>query len=229
MSRKGILIGLAAAFLAGIVVSSAYFYFGPYGGLSYEHQQLMQELKAKQASESAMQKSISQLKVALEKTEVKLAKQTRLVEDLQAKMERPIKRATYRKPKKELVLAEVAKPATAGEQSRQATAQRPVIGRSAIALGVKNREPVGISERVSIDQQRVYCWLHVVNAEGEEITVRWINKGQRIGESHLPVGSNSWRTWSYVTLNPSMIGPAQVEILDENGNTLQTLSFEIAG
>ncbi len=105
---------------------------------------------------------------------------------------------------------------------------RPVIRRSTIALGVEGREPVGTSKRVSVRQGRVYCWIHVINGKGGAIIVRWIGeKGKRIADVPLHVGSNSWRTWSYLSLWPSMIGPAQVEIRDEHGEILETLSFEI--
>jgi hypothetical protein len=104
---------------------------------------------------------------------------------------------------------------------------RPEIRRSAIALGVKDREPVGISQRVSVRQGRVYCWMYLVRGQGGTVTVRWTGKGQRIAEVHLPVGSNSWRTWAYLSLESGMIGPAQVDILDEHGEILETLSFEI--
>ena len=105
---------------------------------------------------------------------------------------------------------------------------RPAIRRSTIALGVEGREPVGMSKRVSVRQGRVYCWIHVINCKGGAVIVRWIGeKGKRIADVHLRVGSNSWRTWSYLSLRPSMIGPAQVEIRDENGEILETLSFEI--
>jgi hypothetical protein len=109
----------------------------------------------------------------------------------------------------------------------QARVDRPVIRRAAIALGVGNREPLGIIQRVSVHQHRVYCWMHIINGQGEEITVRWIRKGKKAIETRLPVGSNSWRTWAYASLRPGMIGPAQVEILGENGELLKTLSFEV--
>ncbi len=102
-----------------------------------------------------------------------------------------------------------------------------LIRRSAIALDVENREPIKLSQQVSVQQDRVYCWMHIINGQGVKVTVRWIGRGRRIAEVHLPVGSNSWRTWAYISLKPSMIGPAQVEILDENGEILKTLSFEI--
>jgi hypothetical protein len=115
----------------------------------------------------------------------------------------------------------------AASESAPARVTHALIRRSAIALGVENREPVSISQRVSVSQQRVYCWMHVIDGKGERVTVRWIGKGQRVAEAHLPVGSNSWRTWAYVSFKPGMIGPAQVEILGENGEILKTLSFEI--
>ena len=116
--------------------------------------------------------------------------------------------------------------ATVGEDT-PARVDRPVIRRSAIALGVEKREPIGVTQRVSVSQQRVYCWMRVINGQGEKVTVRWMRKRNKITETHLPVGSNSWRTWAYVSLGPSMIGPAQVEIRDENGEILETLPFEI--
>jgi cytoskeletal protein RodZ len=117
--------------------------------------------------------------------------------------------------------------AAAASESAPARVTHALIRRSAIALGVENREPIGISQRVSVSQQRVYCWMHVIDGKGEKLTVRWIGKGRRVAEAHLPVGSNSWRTWAYISLKPGMIGPAQVEILGENGEILKTLSFEI--
>jgi hypothetical protein len=108
-----------------------------------------------------------------------------------------------------------------------ARVDRPVIRRSAIALRVENREPTGVCQQVSVTQGRVYCWMHVNNGKGEKVTVRWIRKGQRTTDTHLQVGSNSWRTWAYASLTSGMIGPARVEILDEKGRLLKTLSFEI--
>lgn len=117
--------------------------------------------------------------------------------------------------------------AVGDSESVPARVTRALIRRSAIALDVENREPINISQQVSVRQERVYCWMHVIDGQGVKVTVRWIGRGRRIAEDHLPVGSNSWRTWAYISLKPSMIGPAQVEILDENGEILKTLSFEI--
>jgi len=199
MKGKNILLVLLAAFLAGVIISSLYFHLGAYKRLSNETQQLKEEVETRRALQSKMEQYISRLRTSLEETNDELAKKTRLVEDLQAG-EKPV---------------------------MTQTGALLTIGRSAIALGVENMEPMGVRQRVSVRQQRVYCWMHVINGQGEKITVRWISKGGKIAEAHLPIGSNSWRTWAYITLRPDMIGPAVAEILDENGVLLKALSFQI--
>ncbi|NIM98458.1 MAG: DUF2914 domain-containing protein, partial [candidate division Zixibacteria bacterium] len=104
---------------------------------------------------------------------------------------------------------------------------RTVIRRSAIALAVENREPKDVRDRFSVGHGRVYWWAQVINGKGGKIVVRWVMKGEKLAETHLPVGSNSWRTWAYITLRPSMIGPVQIQILNEEGELLKTESFEI--
>jgi hypothetical protein len=114
-----------------------------------------------------------------------------------------------------------------GGETQAARSARLVIERSAIALGMEGREPAGISDRVSVLQKKVYCWIHVINGKGDTITVRWLMNGGRVRvRARLPVGSDYWRTWSYITLKPSMIGPAQVEILSD-GELLETMTFEV--
>ncbi len=104
---------------------------------------------------------------------------------------------------------------------------RAVIRRSAIALAVENREPKDVRDRFSVGHGRVYWWAQVINGKGGKIVVRWVMKGEKLAETHLPVGSNSWRTWAYITLRPNMIGPVQIQILNEEGELLKTESFEI--
>jgi hypothetical protein len=111
-------------------------------------------------------------------------------------------------------------------ETQVARSGRLVIERSAIALTVEGRKPTGISDRFSVLQKKVYCWIHVINGKGDTITVRWLMNGQEPSYVHLPVGSDSWRTWSYITLKPSMIGPAEVEILSD-GELLETMTFEV--
>jgi hypothetical protein len=116
---------------------------------------------------------------------------------------------------------------TEDESSIASESTTPIsVQRSAIALAVENREPKGLRDRISLSYGRVYCWIHVVNGNGSTITMRWTTKGKKCDVS-LPLGSDSWRTWAYITLRPGMVGPGRVEILDEDGQSLRTEYFEI--
>lgn len=209
MHGKNILIALLAAFLAGIIITALYFYLGPYGRISEESQQLRGEIKIRRASESKIKEEISQLKATLQEMKAELAEKTRLVEDLEAKLEGFTKGISRRPSGQEMRTVAVT-------ESGPGRGNHMVIRRAAIALRVETREPIGVSQRVSVRQHRVYCWMHIING-----------KGEKIAKTELPVGSNSWRTWAYITLRPDMIGPAQAEILDENDKFLKTLPFEI--
>jgi hypothetical protein len=209
MTRKNALIISAGAFLAVVIGCALYFYLGSQKGPSEENRELKVDIAAREAPASR-------------------------TEDV---TEKPIEDVKAKEPESEGVseTPAVVSAHPSGEQIQAATVgedtparvDRPVIRRSAIALGVENREPIGVTQRVSVRQERAYCWMHVIDGQGGKVTVCWIGKGRRVAGVHLPVGSNSWRTWAYVFLKPSMIGPARVEILDESGKLLKTLSFEI--
>ena len=209
MTRKNALIISAGAFVAIVIGCTLYFYLGSQKGSSEENRELKVDIAAREAPASR-------------------------TEDV---TEKPIEDVKAKEPESEGVseTPAVVSAHPSGEQIQAATVgedtparvDRPVIRRSAIALGVEKREPIGVTQRVSVSQQRVYCWMHVINGQGEKVTVRWMRKRNKITETHLPVGSNSWRTWSYLSLRPSMIGSAQAEMRDENGEILETLPFEI--
>jgi hypothetical protein len=57
--------------------------------------------------------------------------------------------------------------------------------------------------------------------------MRWFINGKQLWDALLPVGSDSWRTWAYITLRPGMVGPGKVQILNEDDELLKTESFEI--
>ena len=118
---------------------------------------------------------------------------------------------------------------TAAGEDERASVNLTTVQRSAIALAVEDREPQGVSDRVSVRQRKVYCWIHVKDGKGKNVIIRWVANGKTLWETSLRVGSNDWRTWAYITLRPSMIGQAQADILSEDGQLLKTESFEITG
>jgi len=202
MNRKNTLIILASAFLTVVIAYTLYFSLAPYMRLSRGNPQFKDDIATRQASGSAIQK--------LPKLEESVAKSQAIRDEFQ-----------------DVQPSRLAQPESKESSETPSRADRAVIRRTAIAKDVENREPIGVSQRVSVRQQRVYCWMHVVNGQGGRIIVRWTRRGNKITETQLPVGSNSWRTWAYASLRPSMVGPARVEILDESGELLKTLSFKI--
>lgn len=248
MNRKNVLIILLAVIFAGIIGYALYLYLGTDKRLSGENRQIKDDIEARQASVSRMDQevgppegglhpeketvvsSFQQLRVVKESSAESQAIQDK-TRDPQASGEEDTEptevSGTFPEPLPQST--EEEKRAQAFSEDVPGRANPTVIRRSAIALGVENREPRDVSEHVSVRQGRVYCWVHVINGQGGKITVRWIRKGRKFWETHLPIGSNNWRTWAYITLRPGMIGPAQADIVNEDGRLLQTLSFEITG
>lgn len=238
MNRKNILIILAATFLTVVIGYTLYFSVGLYMRRSKENSQLENGIATRQASRSEMAMETRQPEEnaqSVRETAVSsLSTQTMPSLENGLEMQRPPKSKesvaesqTIQDKSQGLRPSRVEEPESKEFSKTSPRTNRAVIERSAIALGVENREPIGVSQRVSIRQQRIYYWMHVINGQGRRIAVRWIRKGQKTTETHLPVGSNSWRTWAYAALIPSMVGPARAEILDEGGKLLKTLSFEI--
>ncbi len=218
---------LAGVFLAVMIGYTRYFHSGPNKRLAEESRELKDDRSARQASDKNL--AYSELPGVIGESGAEF-------QTMQDKPQGSQPSGAQEPDSKEVPQTSAkgfAHPsrnhtrAVAASEKVPATVNRALIRRSAIALGVQNREPIGISHRVSVRQERVYCWMHVINGQGVKLTVRWIGKGRRIAEVHLPVGSDSWRTWAYISLEAGMVGPAQVEILDDNGEILKTLSFEI--
>lgn len=119
MKWKNGLIILLAIFLAGVVAYALYLYFGPYRSVSEENQRLRKEIEARQASESKMEKEISQLKATLEETKVELAQNTDSAKNLQTKMEGLGQTITTIKMEKEAVVAEAGQLRRGLEESKR--------------------------------------------------------------------------------------------------------------
>ncbi len=248
MNWKNFLIIFIVVLLAGLIGYALFLYSGPSKRVSRESRQLKDDIEVRQASVPSMEEETGPPEEAVEPEKVTVASDSRPLEVIEEpSVESQIIQDTSQSPQASGVedrdsngVSETpieALPQSTGEErptvvideDGPATEDRAMIRRSAIALAVENREPKGVSESVSVSQGRVYCWVHVVNGRGEKITVRWIREGQQLHEIHLSVGSDSWRTWAYLTLRPGMIGPAQVDILNEADELLETLSFEITG
>ena len=98
------------------------------------------------------------------------------------------------------------------------------IAQAKLGKGIVDREISDESNSFALNET-AYLWMRVVDGEGETITVTWSTDGQSF-EVPLPVGSNSWRTWSSKKLH--LPGEWTVTVTDVSGATLhqETLTVQ---
>ena len=98
------------------------------------------------------------------------------------------------------------------------------------ATRVQRRRPLGVSERFSLSQQKVWAYLEAENTgEQQDLLLLWYHRGE-LRESHtLKVGrSRRWRTWSRLRLRSGDLGDWRIELLDRAGRRLGTHRFQVS-
>jgi hypothetical protein len=85
--------------------------------------------------------------------------------------------------------------------------------------------------KVQFDQSvgTIHCFTSVFNLDDSTtITHIWEYKGQLISEIEIPIGvSVRWRCWSQQSINPQWIGEWEVTVLNEEGQMLDNVKFQI--
>jgi len=97
------------------------------------------------------------------------------------------------------------------------------VAQAKLGKGIVERE---ISEETSTYalNETAYLWMRVVDGQGETITVTWSSGGESF-EVPLPIGSNSWRTWSSKQLH--LAGEWTVTVTDSAGATLHEATLTV--
>ena len=99
---------------------------------------------------------------------------------------------------------------------------------AAICEDVVDREPVGAGNSFSVSVGRLFCFTKIVGAGTDaDITHAWYFGDIERARVVLTVKSSSWRTYSSKILQAHEIGPWHVDVLDESGNVLDTIDFEV--
>ena len=115
-----------------------------------------------------------------------------------------------------------------GWASAQESALR--VDRAVTARGVEARQPVGEATSFPADVGRVFLFTRITGARGDTVIYHvWRHGPTERARVELPVRSNSWRTWSSKRILPSWSGEWIVEIQDQAGNVLESVSFLIEG
>ncbi len=97
------------------------------------------------------------------------------------------------------------------------------IAQAKLGKGIVEREISEETNTFSLNET-AYLWMRVVDGEGETITVTW-STGEQSFDVPLPVGSNSWRTWSSKKLHLS--GEWTVKVTDSAGATLHEATLTV--
>ena len=97
-----------------------------------------------------------------------------------------------------------------------------------VASGIEEREPIGEAATFPASVSRVYLWTVVKGASDSTfITHTWYFDTTMVQEITLPVKASPWRTWSYKTIDESMVGSWRIEVRGPGGEPLAEKSFTI--
>ncbi|HET7315567.1 DUF2914 domain-containing protein [Salinisphaera sp.] len=103
------------------------------------------------------------------------------------------------------------------------------VARAQLTTGIENKEPVdritGAFHSRHQPRRYLYYFTEVKGLSGETVTHRWWHEGLLMSKVTLPIGSNSWRTYSAQKLTPSMTGAWQVVATDSQGHILSSTRF----
>ena len=99
---------------------------------------------------------------------------------------------------------------------------------AAICQNVVDREPVDAGSSFPVSIGRLYCFTRIIGAESPtEVTHVWYFGDAERARVTLSVGGSNWRTYSSKIVQEHEVGAWRVEVLDTDGNTLETVEFEI--
>lgn len=108
-----------------------------------------------------------------------------------------------------------------------ATGSAIEVTEAVICRDVQDREPVGASDSFPADVGKVWCWSKIRDGEGTVIRHTYYHRDTEMAVVELPIRSALFRTYSSKKVVPGWTGPWRVDITDEQGNLLRSLTFTI--
>lgn len=97
-----------------------------------------------------------------------------------------------------------------------------------VAAEIVDRMPSSPSNTFPADVGEVACWTLVEGGADMTIQHIWIHDEMEFPVA-LQVGGSPWRTWSKKTIPEEWAGDWRIEVRDEAGNLLDTVSFTVGG
>ncbi|MFH7319428.1 DUF2914 domain-containing protein [Desulfurivibrio sp. D14AmB] len=100
--------------------------------------------------------------------------------------------------------------------------------RMVVAAAVEEREPVGVADLFAGELEKVYAFIEARQISRDtQVTFVWSRNGQEVARVILGLRQGPrWRTFSSILLD-HRTGDWRVELLDEAGQPLQALDFQV--
>ena len=109
-----------------------------------------------------------------------------------------------------------------------ATAADLQVEDAAVCTDVVDRQPVDSGTSFSVSTGRLYCFTRIVGAQDPtQVVHAWYFGDEERARVTLSVGGSNWRTYSSKQVQEHEIGAWRVEVLDADGNLLETVAFDV--
>ena len=101
------------------------------------------------------------------------------------------------------------------------------IKRLEVARAVKRRRPLGIGTRFTLDDERLWGYIEVINPEHpQHVWMEWFRDDQLRSRLKVRVGvSRTWRTWSWQRLSRYDAGRWRLKVTSPSGELLAQTHF----
>jgi len=97
-----------------------------------------------------------------------------------------------------------------------------------VTTGIQDRQPVDKVETAPASVGKLFCFTRIAGApEGARVFHVWYQGDREMARVELLVRSSNWRTWSSKTLLPDWTGDWRVVVVDDQGQVLLTLPFNL--
>ena len=110
--------------------------------------------------------------------------------------------------------------------SSVAQARQMQVQDAAVGTHIAQRSAQGTADQFPSSVGQLYAFTRIVGgAPGSYVTHKWYYGQQLMAEVRLRVGADSWRTWSSKKVMDEWTGQWRVEIVADDGTTLDSITF----
>ena len=100
------------------------------------------------------------------------------------------------------------------------------VSRSQFTHGVEDREPIDLVSSITTDERKIFYFSELKDMTGQRVVHRWSYQDREMAQVTFDVGGPRWRVWSSKNLLPGWSGIWQVDVIDADGNIVQTDLFQ---